>query len=444
MSIEEQNKARFNQGSLNRISLHMLLRVTVGCMGLAAEPRFVGNLYGGDPSAAMRLLAQTSGASGLVQFLLNPTFGMMSDTLGRKIFFMVGPLTNAIANLCCAIFPTNIPLFAITRVIAKAMITLSGSTVCAAALSDLASGDALSNAFAQLGSCASLGVCVGPLIGTAMLSRGVSVTSCYFVQAMAGFLHTMIVAVLIRETLPRDERRPFVGFKNPFSFVKLFTCGRPLRLMSLSCGFACFADGGNLNDIEQMWIANDVADMGLTANSIYLSLWGILGGAGGLFVPAVLPVLGKRRFATLTTWMNCLACILWGAVPRAWAMFAGIGLHFPGINANSSLPLKTQATCLAIAAGFGRGEFAGYFGNLRALTVAVGPYWFGNMYAWGRTVVPGRNLGYWSAAVLGCAMPEILHRMLSDSDFEMASMADVDNSNAGSAKTLDDAGDSKA
>eukprot|EP01047_Picozoa_sp_COSAG01_P096566 COSAG01_NODE_27045_length_696_cov_0.973199_2_plen_47_part_01 len=31
--------------------------------------------------------------------------------------------------------------------------------------------------------------------------------------------------------------------------------------MSASCGLACFADGGNLNDIEQMWIANDVTDM---------------------------------------------------------------------------------------------------------------------------------------------------------------------------------------
>jgi hypothetical protein len=39
------------------------------------------------------------------------------------------------------------------------------------------------------------------------------------------------------------------------------------------------------------------------------------------------------------------------------------------------------------------------------------------MYAWGRTVMPGRNLGFWTAALLGCVMPEICHRMLSDQDF---------------------------
>jgi hypothetical protein len=205
------------------------------------------------------------------------------------------------------------------------------------------------------------------------------------------------------------------GFKSPLSFLELFRHGRQLGLMSASCGLACFADGGNLNDIEQMWIANDVTDMvcehsssahrgrraqvvvtqsppclpaclpacgatplllsqGLRANSIYLSMWGLCGSAGGLFVPLVLPLLGKRLYASATTFTNFLACVMWGAVPRAWAMFLGLGLHFPGINANSSLPLKTQATELAIAAGLGRGEFAGYFGNLRALTVSVGPF----------------------------------------------------------------------
>ena len=28
-------------------------------------------------------------------------------------------------------------------------------------------------------------------------------------------------------------------------------------MLCASCGLACFADGGNLNDIEQMWIKNE-------------------------------------------------------------------------------------------------------------------------------------------------------------------------------------------
>ena len=44
----------------------------------------------------------------------------------------------------------------------------------------------------------------------------------------------------------------------------------------------------------------------------------------------------------------------------------------------------------------------------------------GNMYAFGRRVTPNRNLGYWAAAVLGCVLPEIFHRLLSDEDFRQS------------------------
>jgi len=44
---------------------------------------------------------------------------------------------------------------------------------------------------------------------------------------------------------------------NPFAFTTLFRRGRKLSMLCASCGLACFADGGNLNDIEQMWIKNE-------------------------------------------------------------------------------------------------------------------------------------------------------------------------------------------
>ena len=66
----------------------------------------------------------------------------------------------------------------------------------------------------------------------------------------------------------------------------------------------------------------------------------------------------------------------------------------------------------------GKGEFAGYYGNLRALTVAIGPFLFGQLYAWGRRVMPGKNLGFWAASILGCILPEIFHRLLKTSDLE--------------------------
>ena len=55
---------------------------------------------------------------------------------------------------------------------------------------------------------------------------------------------------------------------------------------------------------------------------------------------------------------------------------------------------------------------------MRALTVAVGPYIFGNLYAWGRKAVtnaagrPRFNFGFMAAALLGCVVPEFFHQLL--------------------------------
>ena len=42
---------------------------------------------------------------------------------------------------------------------------------------------------------------------------------------------------------------------------------------------------------------------------------------------------------------------------------------------------RREATETALESGMAKGEFAGYFGNLRALTVAVGPFIFGVAHA---------------------------------------------------------------
>ena len=75
-----------------------------------------------------------------------------------------------------------------------------------------------------------------------------------------------------------------------------------------------------------MWIKEDVDDMGLAANSVYLTAWGLAGSFSGLIVPGLLSTLGSRGFTTLTNATNFLACIVWGGIPlgpRMWAIFSG-------------------------------------------------------------------------------------------------------------------------
>eukprot|EP01052_Picozoa_sp_SAG31_P009997 SAG31_NODE_535_length_14348_cov_11.339603_20_plen_148_part_00 len=119
------------------INAHMFLRVAISCQILAAEPLLITAMMG-DPSVAMRVLAACSGASGFLQFALNPTFGTLSDTFGRKLFFEVGPAWCIIGDALIGLFPSSVSVFAVCRVLNRTMRTLSGSTVSSAALSDCA------------------------------------------------------------------------------------------------------------------------------------------------------------------------------------------------------------------------------------------------------------------------------------------------------------------
>ena len=236
-----------------------------------------------------------------------------------------------------------------------------------AALSDCASGDRLTFWSAWLGSAACVGVILGGWIETAILAvKGVDATQTVFLTMSAmGAVHTLMVALFLKETLPREERKKDPPrFQSPLGMFKLFTKGRALRLAALSCGFACFADGANLNDIDQMWIKSDVDDMGMAANSVYLTLWGFAGSFSGFIVPGLLRTLGSRGFTTLTngaapfhavlrplftrdeersvgsfrsrfvicvcsfgTGTNALAMILWGGIPFG-ATFRPTFQHF--------------------------------------------------------------------------------------------------------------------
>ena len=128
--------------------------------------------------------------------------------------------------------------------------------------------------------------------------------------------------------------------------------------------------------------------------------------------------LGSKGFTALTNFTNFLACMTWGGVAKKWGIFTALALHIPGMDGNANLCMKTEATEAAIAIGMGRGQFAGYYGSMRALTVAIGPYLFGNLYAFGRRTIvtssgaPRCNLGFFAAALLGCVLPEFFHQRL--------------------------------
>ena len=99
--------------------------------------------------------------------------------------------------------------------------------------------------------------------------------------------------------------------------------------------------------------------------------------------------------------------------------------------------MKALATDVAVSLkskkfpiGMGRGEYASYFANLGAITVALGPMLYGFIYAWGRKINPNINLGFFAAAVVGCLLPEMVHQTITKKEMEEAAGASAEDKKA--------------
>ena len=140
-----------------------------------------------------------------------------------------------------------------------------------------------------------------------------------------------------------------------------------------------------------------------------------------------------RGFTTFTVLANIGYCVTNALIPtlgqgnRLASLFYGyVGFAFlmPGMNANHGSALKGWSTTLAQRNGFASGEYAGYFSNLRAITVTLSPLIYGRIYS---SITAGNNAGttrlspgiaWIVAAVLGCVIPELIWRSIPSEELE--------------------------
>jgi len=219
---------------LRRVYASIFLSITTSTAALQAEPVLMAQLVGGDVARSAIMLSSTSTISGLLGLLVNQVGGRLSDKVGRKALFFAGPAFSLAQGLAIFLQPASLPLLMVCRTLRLCLGTFSSSVMCMAALSDLAEGKQLSVANSVLWACSGLGVIVGPLLEGSILARGLHVRFSYLLAAVVSSIHVLFTAIVMRETLPPGEGKPFTmaGF-NPLGFVKLFRRSTPATLQKL-------------------------------------------------------------------------------------------------------------------------------------------------------------------------------------------------------------------
>ena len=122
---------------------HNVLHLTVACLPIQADIMTAQRLHGGNVADAAKFLSTTASLCGLSEFLVNPSLGSLSDTFGRRRFMMIGSAYHVVGNLLVALLPQSRTMFAINRFVGGASLTVSGSVIGTAVVSDLSSGSLL-------------------------------------------------------------------------------------------------------------------------------------------------------------------------------------------------------------------------------------------------------------------------------------------------------------
>lgn len=389
-----------------------------------SEPRLFLSLCDKDSARATRLLGNTSGIVGILSLVLNQAGGKLSDSIGRRPGFIIGPLINVFLGLIVFKSPRNLTSVTICRVLRYLFTTFSNTVMCTAALADVCSKSELALAMSKIQVATGIAMLGTPFVEGKILSSNPfspdAIKYVYLVMSGVAACHLAFVTTQIEETLDVAKRTAGtlnLQAINPFGFVRIFTEGSvALRKVVAITTLQMFLEGKNVADIVMTWVRDK---LGWSVEGIrnFITAYGALCLLTGMTAtPYMLKNMSARGFTTSTNLLNTIAFSTRAAVPSTALWIAMMFPMLPGVNGSSATALKAVAQELANKQGFGKGEFSGWVNNLRALAGSVSPVVYAQCYAAAekRGANPGHTFAL--AGVFGAILPQLLLRTMKDSE----------------------------
>lgn len=416
---EAERRATVVRRKVRVVCLSSFLSLCQHIMVVQTEPRLVLDLCKGDQAAAARLLGNTSGIVGLLSLFLNQVGGKLSDAVGRKPGFLVGPMTNVVLGWLVFKNSSNRALVIACRILRLVCTTFSNTVMVDAALADVCvQSGSLELAKSKVMLATGVAMLFTPFLEARLLPHGFK----YVYAALSGvaLAHSVFGVILMPETLPAEARstdKLSLATINPLGFTRIFTEGsRALWQLTVLTTFQMFLEGKNVSDIAQTWVREGLK-WSVTGIRNFVIIYGILCTlSSSHLAPWLRGKLNAKDFTTLTNSLNAFGFFIRGLKAETALWLAAMVPMLPGVNGTCAIPLKARATELAIAQGFGKGEFSAWSNNLRALVGSAAPLLYGQI--WAALQKQGKNPGltFAFAGSVGAVVPQLMLWAMRDSD----------------------------
>jgi MFS family permease len=277
-----------------------------------------------------------SGVFSLFQFLSAPLWGRLSDAYGRRAI-LIGSMAGSILAYAWLAHADSLVSLLASRAFGGIM---SGNIAAAYAYAtDVSEAKDRARAMGIVTSAFGLGFAVGPLAGGWLGVRADGTTTLYEPSLLAAALAVVALLgaiFLLKESLPRESRRPFgapaaasgaakAAGGSPFASLG----AKPALLGLLVAAFAFGVGGAAMQSVYPFW-ARDVFGYNVAQIGPHFFVLAVLSAAGQLsMVGPVVKRFGEKRTALLSA-LGCavsLACFALAHGPlMLWTALVVFGL----------------------------------------------------------------------------------------------------------------------
>ena len=182
----------FASALMNSISFGLMIPIL---------PNLIRQLAGGDTAAASDWNVAFATVWGLMQFIIGPILGMMSDRFGRRPILLISSFGLAVDFLVMAFAPTLWWLF-VGRVLNG--LTAASFSTGGAYVADITPPEQRARNFGMLTSAFSMGFLVGPSLGGFL--GDISIRLPFLVAAGLTALNWLYGLLILPESLPPERR----------------------------------------------------------------------------------------------------------------------------------------------------------------------------------------------------------------------------------------------
>ena len=354
----------------------MLLHVLGNALISQALPTALRRSFTENLVRTATALGQLGSCAALLDILITPQLGRLSDTIGRKPLLLAAPTVGCLIRAGAAAAATT-PFFVAVKVL-NGVVSATFMVALRAALADRHRKDAatLTERFGLVSASSCASYAIGMLAGGTLAARQLR----YPYAASALLLGSLValVAFGFRETLPEKERVRFVPREPGLGFLRLFRSGPTLRgLCSIN---ALQQVSVSMGDTWQVF-ARELRGWGAEQCGLFGSLTGLGGTLASLMVKTSVRKLGTRGHSLLATGCVVVTEVLLGCVTGSSKAFIALGPNW--IGRTQQMAISARITSVGAGKGFGQGALAGDRQNMHALIKIAGPMMFGSLFALG-------------------------------------------------------------